>query len=116
MLTTKTVSIVCRFCGGRGKDPFGIMSYISTCCVCGGRGIVTVQSPYIRCAHCSGTGAIKRLTCTACMGKGVQPSTAISPQVCSVCRGSGDDLSASAMYCLQCHGSGVVSVKIMNVE
>ena len=34
--------VACAFCGGRGKDPFGIMSWLSTCCVCGGTGVVQV--------------------------------------------------------------------------
>lgn len=87
------------------------MSYLSTCCVCGGRGTVTIQSPFIRCAHCSGTGAIKTLTCTACMGKGLQPGIPTPTKICPTCHGSGDDLSASAMYCLQCRGKGIVPVE-----
>jgi len=107
----KLVSITCAFCRGSGNDPFGIMSYLSTCCVCGGRGIVTTSSPYSRCAHCSGTGAVKTLTCTACMGKGVLPITIEDTRICPVCCGSGDDQSASAMYCLRCRGRGYVSLK-----
>src|SRR4030065_448 len=72
----KVASIACAFCGGKGNDPFGIMSHISTCCVCKGKGTVRVLSPYRRCAHCSGTGAVKTLTCPACMGKGVLPLAA----------------------------------------
>ena len=30
--------VTCSFCGGQGKDPFGILSWLSTCVVCGGRG------------------------------------------------------------------------------
>ena len=107
----KRISATCAFCGGSGNDPFGIMSYLSTCCVCGGRGIVTVSSPYSRCAHCSGTGAIKTLTCTACMGKGVLPIVANDTHKCPTCHGDGDDHSASAMYCLRCRGRGYVSLK-----
>jgi len=104
----KRTSATCAFCRGRGNDPFGIMSHLSTCCVCGGRGIVTTSSPYSRCAHCSGTGAIKTLTCTACMGKGVLPIVDNDTHKCPTCHGSGDDPSASAMYCLQCRGKGYV--------
>ena len=107
----KLVSITCAFCRGSGSDPFGIMSYLSTCCVCGGRGKVTISTPYRRCAHCSGTGAVKTLTCTACMGKGVLPITTEDTRICPVCCGSGDDHSASAMYCLRCRGRGYVSLK-----
>ena len=61
----------CAFCRGTGMDPFGIMSWLSTCCVCKGGGIVQVRGPQARCAHCRGSGAVKRLTCTACGGKGL---------------------------------------------
>ena len=54
------------------------------------------------------TGAVKTLTCTACMGKGVLPITANETQKCPTCHGSGDDPSASAMYCLQCRGRGYI--------
>ena len=30
--------VTCSFCGGKGTDPFGILSWVSTCVVCGGRG------------------------------------------------------------------------------
>lgn len=93
---------------GRGKDPFGIMSYLSKCCVCWGSGVVTIQSPHIKCAHCRGTGAVKTLTCTACMGKGVLPIAADNTRPCPTCYGSGDDLSSTAMYCLHCRGKGVI--------
>lgn len=107
----KLVSITCAFCRGSGTDPFGIMSHLSKCCVCKGKGIVKTLSPYRRCAHCSGTGAVKTLTCTACMGKGVLPITTEDTRICPVCCGSGDDRSASAMYCLRCRGRGYVSSK-----
>ena len=35
--------LTCAFCRGRGRDPFDIMSSLSTCCVCGGSGKVLVQ-------------------------------------------------------------------------
>ena len=89
----KLVSITCAFCRGSGNDPFGIMSHLSKCCVCMGKGIV------------------KTLTCTACMGKGVLPITTEDTRICPVCSGSGDDHSASAMYCLRCRGRGYVSLK-----
>ena len=107
----KLVSITCAFCSGSGNDPFGIMSHLSKCCVCKGKGIVKTLSPYRRCAHCSGTGAVKTLTCTACMGKGVLPIVANDTHKCPTCHGDGDDPSASAMYCLQCRGSGIVPTK-----
>ena len=107
----KLVSITCAFCSGSGNDPFGIMSHLSQCCVCKGKGIVKTPSPYRRCAHCGGTGAVKTLTCTACMGKGVLPIVANDTHKSPTCHGDGDDPSASAMYCLQCRGSGIVPTK-----
>jgi len=67
------VSVPCAYCGGRGTDPFGIPYPKSNCAVCGGRRTVRVQEPYAPCALCGGTGKMRsrRLTCTACKGKGV---------------------------------------------
>ena len=100
--------LTCAFCSGRGRDPFDIMSSLSTCCVCGGNGKVQVQTPVIACAHCEGTGAVKTLTCTICGGRGSvywpqQPTVS-----CPVCKGSGDDASAPAMACLKCRGTGLI--------
>lgn len=100
----------CSFCGGTGKDPFGIMSWLSTCCVCGGKGVVLMRTPYTRCAHCNGTGAVKTFTCTACMGRGFVTVPAGKTVVCDSCGGSGDDSSAPAMACLKCRGRGFVPV------
>jgi len=101
----------CSFCGGGGRDPFGIMSYLSTCCVCGGRGVVTVPAPYRRCAHCRGTGAIKTLTCTVCRGAGVVPQSPGPSRTCPDCRGTGDDPGAPALACLRCRGLGLVAAR-----
>ena len=73
------MEVTCSFCGGHGTDPFGIMSWLSTCCVCGGRGVVQVPASHRRCAHCQGTGAIKTFTCTVCRGTGYVPVTPRSP-------------------------------------
>ena len=101
--------IRCAFCGGRGKDPFDIMSSLSTCCVCGGSGKVRVPSPYMPCAHCRGTGSIKTFSCTTCGGKG-SVSRPTEPLIrCPVCRGTGDDSSAPALACLKCRGRGYVT-------
>jgi DnaJ-class molecular chaperone len=100
----------CSFCGGTGKDPYGVMSWLSTCCVCGGKGVVLVRTPYTRCAHCNGTGSVKTLTCTVCMGKGFVPVPPGRTLVCDECGGSGDDRSAPAMACLKCHGRGFIAV------
>ena len=67
-----------------------------------------IQSPHTQCAHCSGTGAVKTLTCTACMGKGVLPITTDYETAYARRAMVGDDPSASAMYCLQCRGRGYV--------
>jgi DnaJ-class molecular chaperone len=105
---TERRKVICSFCSGTGTDPFGIMSWISTCCVCGGKGLVTIQGPYTRCAHCQGTGAVKTFTCTSCMGKGFVPLPLSPTSVCSECHGSGDDGSLPAMACLKCRGRGFV--------
>ena len=102
----RTERVTCSFCSGTGRDPFGIMSWLSTCCVCGGSGTVQVEAPYTRCEHCEGTGAIKRLTCTACRGTGFVPTSTGPTVVCPVCGGSGDDASIPAMACLRCQGRG----------
>lgn len=105
----ETTEMTCSFCGGTGKDPFGIMSWISTCCVCGGKGSVNVRTPYAPCAHCNGTGAVKTFVCTSCMGKGYIPLPRGPISICPDCRGSGDDGSAPGMACLRCRGRGFVS-------
>lgn len=101
--------LTCAFCRGRGRDPFDIMSSLSTCCVCGGSGKVRVQAPAIACAHCRGTGAVKTLTCTTCGGKGAVHRPSLPTVLCPVCQGSGDDASAPAMDCLQCRGTGRIT-------
>jgi DnaJ-class molecular chaperone len=100
--------VSCAFCHGTGTDPFGILSWLSTCCVCKGIGIVHVQGPQESCAHCRGTGAVKRLTCTVCGGKGLVPLRVGDTVVCPKCQGTGDDFSASAIPCLKCRGRGWV--------
>jgi DnaJ-class molecular chaperone len=97
--------VTCAFCNGRGIDPFGIMSWISTCCVCGGRGVVQVQAPYRRGAHCRGTGAVKTLTCTVCHGTGYLSLVSGPVTECPECRGTGDDASSS-LACIVCRGRG----------
>jgi len=106
--SSHSIKVKCAFCGGSGRDPFGIMSWLSTCCVCGGRGVVPVRTPNMRCPHCQGSGAIKTFTCTVCGGKGVIALPACPVDVCPECRGTGDDGSAPSMACLKCHGRGYV--------
>ena len=113
-MTTQTavalIEIQCAFCRGKGKDPFGVFSSLSTCCICGGSGVVSVGSPYVPCAFCQGTGVYprSRLTCTACGGVGVIPIETPNRQ-CPHCLGTGaDPHSETGFYCLTCHGAGVV--------
>jgi DnaJ-class molecular chaperone len=104
---THLMQVPCAFCGGQGKDPFGIMSWLSTCCVCGGRGVVQVRAPFRRCAYCRGTGAIKTFTCTVCRGTGYVTLVPGPLLTCPECRGQGEDAS-SALACLACRGRGWV--------
>lgn len=99
-------TIRCVFCDGKGKDPFGIMSWLANCPVCLGRGVVQVPSLHVPCAHCKGSGAIKKFTCGVCCGRGMIPAPIGSTKVCQDCLGTGDDNSASAMPCLTCRGRG----------
>lgn len=102
--------ITCGFCKGTGLDPFQIMSPLSACCVCGGKGTVAVRDPYTRCAFCRGTGVYphSRLTCTACDGVG-SISVEVPRKSCPNCGGTGVEPYAEAgFYCLICHGAGVV--------
>jgi DnaJ-class molecular chaperone len=113
-LAESDTEVPCAFCQGTGTDIFGIMSWLSTCCVCSGRGTTRVWGPQEKCAHCRGTGAIKRLTCTVCGGKGLVPLRPKDTTVCPECLGTGDDFSASAMSCLKCHGHGWVAQGLWN--
>ncbi len=67
--------IKCAFCKGRGKDPFKVLSPLSNCPVCNGRGVVRVRKSYEKCKACDGTGVYTRshLYCWTCHGKGVVP-------------------------------------------
>jgi len=109
-------TVRCAFCRGAGTDPFDVMSSLSTCCVCGGRGTVSVPKPYVHCAHCGATGAVKTLTCTVCHGKGLLGASAEATVTCTDCRGSGDDGSAPAMACLRCGGRGWVPGATVETE
>jgi DnaJ-class molecular chaperone len=107
------VKVPCAFCKGKGKDPFGVMSHLSTCQVCGGRGEVRVRPPTAPCKFCKGSGvhpySAERLTCSACKGRGVV--TAIKDGVpCPVCGGSGIHPLGRTMAfaCARCGGQGVV--------
>ena len=104
------VEVECAFCQGTGRDPFGVMSPLSNCSVCGGKGVVMVAKPHVTCRVCDGTGIqpFTRLTCLACGGKGVI-SVAGKTETCPICGGAGAD--TENRYCLRCHGSGVIPVK-----
>ena len=103
--------IRCAFCRGKGKDPFGVFSELSTCCICGGSGTNLVEQPFVPCAYCRGKGVYprSRLTCTACGGVGVH-SLEGRTETCPNCLGPGvEPASESGFYCLVCHGAGVVA-------
>lgn len=102
-----TVQLPCAFCRGTGRDPFGILSWLSTCCVCLGQGTVWAPAPYVRCRYCQGSGAVKTFTCTVCGGKGVVAAFPGPTVVCPQCRGTGND-AASGLACLPCRGRGRV--------
>ncbi len=103
-----TTVLRCSFCRGTGKDPFGIMSSISTCSVCRGSGESLVRGPHRRCPHCQGTGAVKTFTCGVCRGTGYLPSPTGPTVRCPECGGTGDDKGAPALSCLMCQGHGLV--------
>ncbi len=105
--------ITCAFCGGSGKDPFGVMSELTTCQVCGGKGSVAVKGPAVRCAFCGGSGMHRdqRLTYTACAGRGMI-SVQVPNKACPRCRGRGKDPpDLDFLPCVLCRGTGVVRVK-----
>jgi len=100
--------VKCAFCKGKGLDPFELLSSLSKCAVCGGKGKVKVEMPYIDCAFCDGTGVYPhtRLNCTVCMGKGVV--TFREPRrTCPECKGTGQ-AHLRNFPCLRCEGKGVI--------
>ena len=111
------VTVICAFCGGTGKDPFGIMSPLATCQVCGGQGHHTLRLPIAPCVFCRGTGVHPglRMTCTSCDGVGMVeiPEDAVT---CPCCAGTGRAADylwpGSALSCTGCGGKGVVSARL----
>ncbi len=99
--------ITCAFCGGRGTDPFGIPSRMSSCQVCKGSGKISMEDPAISCAFCGGSGVFldKRLTCTVCGGKGLVPKPK-EAKTCPDCRGRG--MAPDGLPDLRCRGIGVI--------
>jgi len=111
----QTVEVECAFCGGTGKDPFGLMSPLATCQVCSGSGRHLLMTPIAPCAFCKGAGVHPhtRMTCTGCGGIGKAHIQADSV-ACPACQGTGNqDSNAlwpdSPFYCGYCHGIGLVS-------
>lgn len=106
------VEVTCAFCGGRGTDPFGVMSWLSTCYVCGGRKKVWVYKPFKKCRFCKGSGIQpnnSRVNCIVCRGAGVVTIEGPTKE-CPDCQGSAVD-SKTGLYCLHCEGKGEISLK-----
>lgn len=100
--------VVCAFCRGDGVDPFGVMSAISTCSICGGSGRVLAPESRVECAFCGATGVQPgtRLSCGGCHGKGWHELHEPAHE-CLRCEGSGRDPHSLRLACVDCHGSGV---------
>ena len=99
----------CAFCNGKGRDPYHLLSYLATCQVCLGKGVVNVSKPAIKCVYCNGSGrnpSDGRITCSVCFGKGV---IHVDKKImeCPECHGSGRSRE-SKLQCLRCRGKGVV--------
>ncbi len=111
MKAAEVVTVPCAFCEGSGKDPFGILSCLSSCPACGGKGTIRVRSPYVSCAFCQGTGVHPgtRLTCSLCGGTGVRHVRGPT-KVCPNCLGTGVEPRPEKMglSCFTCRGKGVV--------
>ncbi len=75
-VSIKYKMITCAFCKGTGRDPFKVLSALSDCQACLGKGEVAIADiPHERCSACQGTGIFvhHRLSCSVCKGKGVVP-------------------------------------------
>ena len=105
------ITLKCAFCQGKGTDPFDLMSKLSVCQVCGGRGEVTMPEPAIECVYCGGTGIHRdqRLTCVVCGGKGMVEIKEPVEQ-CTRCNGKGI-VKGDYLPCLKCGGKGVIAKK-----
>jgi DnaJ-class molecular chaperone len=101
--------IPCAFCKGKGRDPFNLLSELSTCQVCGGTGKVKITEPAINCAYCKGTGIYPhsvRITCTVCSGKGSVTVAGVTEE-CPKCKGTAEAID-SGLPCIKCGGKGVI--------
>jgi len=102
------VTVRCGACQGTGAD----RHTRGHCRACGGKGLVTIREPALRCAYCRGSGwqpHKERLGCSICGGKGVV--TVKEPFVqCAFCQGQGMAVSTK-LPCYACQGKGVVAVK-----
>jgi DnaJ-class molecular chaperone len=111
------VRVTCAFCGGKGVDPFGIMSEMAVCAECGGQGYRIMREPIAQCAFCGGTGVHPgtRMACTVCEGAGMV-EVPLDGIVCPYCRGTGRAAEAadypwhdSIFSCPHCGGKGIAS-------
>ena len=105
----QTVEVPCAFCGGKGRDAFGVMSWLSTCYVCFGRKDVSVVEPFKECRYCKGTGIEPkngRVSCIVCKGYGVVHIEESSME-CPACKGAAVNQGPGS-YCWPCHGKGEV--------
>ncbi len=107
------VEVKCAFCNGTGKDPFELLSKLSVCQVCFGKGKIKIEGAAVKCNFCGGTGispyTTSRLHCLACGGKGVV--TKIDPsKKCSKCGGTGIyPRRPHPVVCPKCKGQGIVA-------
>lgn len=100
--------ITCAFCKGKGKDPFGLLSRLAACQVCGGTGKIKVDEPMVECAFCKGSGIHPhtRVTCSACRGKGSSACRGHKKE-CPNCGGTGYPVDGN-LPCSVCRGKGVI--------
>ena len=103
--------IECPFCNGNGTDPLRVMSRLSNCPVCNAKRRFRVKLPLQECAFCGGSGVhpYTRMTCTACLGKGVVTMAKPVSQ-CPECGGTGAN-GHDQMPCTVCKGIGAVSAR-----
>lgn len=108
------IEVECAFCKGTGKDPFELLSTISSCQVCSGAGVRVLAAPAAKCAYCGGSGVHphSRMVCMTCRGAGqvTVPEEAVR---CPGCGGSGKESDNhyfdSVLPCMVCGGKGVVA-------